>query len=513
MMTGMTDFLLDFGEERWQDEVVSWTPDDLEKILTNFIDEQTGSPVFAVIAEGERLRVTMTLREHIAFILPRGFSKTTLVNAMNLRDALYQAEDFFLYVSESAPHAERQLGTVKFELDDNEGLPNNDVVIHLFGNHKPSRQSALKWTENYVETLKGVMIGAVGRGGQIRGFGKRAKRPGKIVFDDIEDEDSVASDTQRKKDSHWFFNSAVPAKRRRGRCLAIGTILHTDAILNKLMKSREWTCVRFGAIDKQGDALWSFMMTLEQVKEKQIAAAEVGETPGFFMEYMSEYRVDSARLFPLSKMIYVHKGLENFVAVALALDPAISEAGTADFCAFGVVGIEAGGYKHCIDYFGRQGLGADEQVDKFFELHYSWLSHLPVERQLHGIEAIAFQRALIGMVRNRQFLESRTHGDRAYFEVLPIFHGKIAKITRVQGIMRPLLWAGQFSFEHRWGELETMFTDWPNGKKDGPDVLAMAVNLLDPFAALSIGDDMDDLVRDKAPPLSKVLGGEFRAAP
>lgn len=512
MMTGHTEFLLDFGPEEWSDGAEEWTTRDLEKVLLNFIDEQTGHPIFDISEVDGKLHVGMTLREHCAFILPRGFSKTTLVNAMNLRDALYQAEDFFLYVSESAPHAERQLGTMKFELEDNEGLPNNPVVTHLFGLHKPPRQSSLKWTENYIETLKGIMVGAVGRGGQIRGFGKRAKRPGKIVFDDIEDEDSVASDTQRKKDSGWFFNSATPAKRRGGHLFAIGTLLHTDAILNKLMSSPEWTCVRFGAIDRQGEALWPFMMTLEGIERKKIAAAAVGETPGFFMEYMSEYRTDEARIFPLAKLIYCHKGLECFVGVALALDPAISEAGTADFCAFGVVGIEAGGHKHTIDYFGARGMGADEQIDKFFELHYAWLSHLPLDRQLHGIESIAFQRALIGLVRGRQFLESRKHGDKAYFEVLPIFHGKIAKITRVQGVLRPLIWAGHFSFEHRWAELETMFTDWPSGKKDGPDVLAMATMLLDPFAALNIGDDMGDLIRDRAPPLSQVVGN-FRAAP
>lgn len=514
MLTGLTDFLLDFGTEEWQDGPGEWNAQGLQKILTNFLDEQTGLPIFEVYEDdaGE-LKIRMHLREFISIILPRGFSKTTLINAMNLRDALYKNEDFFLYVSESAPHAERQLGTIKYELEDNEGIPNNELVIHLFGQHKPARQSPLKWTENYIETLKGVMVGAVGRGGQIRGFGKRAKRPGKIVFDDIEDEESVQSDTQRKKDSKWFFNSAIPARRKGGHIVCIGTILHTDAILNKLMISSEWTCVRFGAIDKQGDALWEWQMNLEAIEKKRIAAAEVGETSGFYMEYMSEYKVDAARIFPESKLIYIHKGLEHFVAIAEAMDPAISDASSADFCAFGVVGIEAGGCKHLIDYYGERGMGADEQIDKYFELHFNWLAHLPVDRQMHGIESIAYQRALVGMVSSRQFLESRKHGAKAYFEVTPIFHGKQGKIPRVQGIMKPLIWASYFTFEHKWPELETQFLDWPMGKRDGPDVCAMAVALLDPYAALNIGDDMDDLVRDRAQPLEKVLGHSYMGAP
>lgn len=517
LLQNKTDFLLDFGEEEWRDGVGTWTPKDLEKILTNFLEEGTGKPIFRLDMSGERPQVVIDAKMHVGVIMPRGSSKTTVVNASNLIDILFKNEDFFLYISESGPHAQRQLATIKAELEDNDGVPSNELLNLVFGNHKPSRQSPLKWTEEFIETLQGIMVGAVGRGGQVRGFGKRAKRPGKIVYDDLEDEESVASDTQRAKDSKWFFNTARPAKRKHtGRDIVIGTLLHaTDAILNKVIKSREFTAVRFGAIDRQGDALWPWWMNLDQIEEARLAAAEVGELAGFYLEFMSEARDDEARIFPDSKLIYVHKPLERFHAISMALDPAISPDRKADMAALAVVGMEAGGHKHVLESFGKVGMDADAMLDKFFEFHFKWMNHLPIENRKYGIEAIAFQRALIPMARSRMVQLSKTHGQAAYFEVLPIFHGKVAKDVRVKGILKPIIWSGHLSFEDRNPDMHTQLVDWPGKLKDLPDVVSMAVALLDPYVMLGLVDEGAelDLTADTAEPIEKVLGGSFGSAP
>jgi hypothetical protein len=52
--------------------------------------------------------------------------------------------------------------------------------------------------------------------------------------------------------------------------------------------------------------------------------------------------------------------------------------------------------------------------------------------------------------------------------------------------------------------------DWPNGKKDYPDALAMAISLLDPYAAQA-ADPEKDLADDDYEPLDKVLN--WRRAP
>lgn len=511
-----TDWLLDFGKEEWRDEIAEWTPADLQKILTNFIDEKTGEPLFRLsFDEAGKPLLAIEAKPNVGIIMPRGFSKTTLLNSITLKKLLYKDENFFLYLSESASHAEAQLATIKTEVEDNDGDPNNPLVFELFGKIKPDRQSPKKWTEKFIETETGVMAGAVGTGGQVRGKSKSAKRPGILLFDDLEDEETVESEEQRKKANKWFWNSALPAKRKHGgRAFIIGTLLHVDALLTKVVKSTLFTVVRFGAIDRQGDMLWEYMMTREELEALKANAVEVGELPGFYFEYMSEHHDDASKMFPESKLVYIAKAADTmWVGKALAQDPAISEESTSDYCTFGVVGIEAGGKKHLIDYYGQRGMDPADQVDKFFELHIKHMLSMPPDFCKYGIEAIGFQRALISLVKSEQFLRSRTLGIRAYFEVLPIFHGKVGKIPRIKGIMKPLIQSGYFTFEQKWAELHTMFVEFPGGKKDGPDVCAMATQLLDPFAALGIGDEgVDDLTKDTQPPLSVVLGGKYEGA-
>lgn len=517
MMTGQVDWLLDFGEEQWRDELAEWTVEDLDKILTNFVEEGSGKPIFTLTvgADGEP-KLSMEVKDHICVIMPRGFSKTTLVNSVNLRDLLYQHIDFFLYISESAGHAQKQLATIKMEVEDNDGLPENPTIHAIFGGHKPARQSALKWTEEYIETTRGVMVGAVGRGGQIRGFGKRAKRPGKLTFDDIEDSESVQVDTQRKKDSTWFFGTAMPTARKGGQIVLIGTLLHTEAILNKAIKSSMFTAVRFGAIDRQGDALWPYMMDLDAIEQKKQDMAEVGELPAFYMEYMSEYKVDEARMFPEAKLIYVTKGLSQFVGIAQAMDPAISDSPSAAECAFAVTAIEAGGGKHVLDFYSERGMDPNDQADKWFEMHLNWCAKFPPEMQRHGIEAMQYQRALLSTFKTQMFARSRDPkvGQLIYHEITPIFHGRIGKMPRVQGILKPIIYSGHLSFQQRWPALHTQFTDWPNGLLDGPDVVAMSVALLDPYAALNLSDDgIEQLEADPPPELIRVNEAGFRSAP
>jgi hypothetical protein len=61
--------------------------------------------------------------------------------------------------------------------------------------------------------------------------------------------------------------------------------------------------------------------------------------------------------------------------------------------------------------------------------------------------------------------------------------------------------------------------DWPNGKRDVPDAVAMSITLLDPYAALAfevdgVGElEVDNLAKDQYPPLEEVLGEDWASAP
>ena len=513
LIRGRGNFLLDFGIERWRDEVAAWTPEDLDKILTNFVDERTGEPIFSLVETATGFDIKIKAKRSVVLMIPRGFSKTTLLNLNTLWETSYEETDFFLYLSEAAPHAQRQLETIKGELESNE------QIRAVFGNIVPGRQESQKWSAEYIETLNGVQVGALGTGGKVRGYSKHAKRPKVLLFDDLQDEKSVESPTELANAKRWFLRAARPAKAKGGRDIMLGTLLHKESCINIAMEMKTFTAVRFGAIDRQNDMLWEFMMTREEFEEMKEEAASNGELAGFYMEYMSEFRDDDSAMFPESKMIYVHKGLSVMHAVGIALDPAISKSRKAAEAAMAVVGIESRGHKHVLDYYGQKGMDPYDMIDKYFDLHFRYMAHLDPSLQKHGIEAVQFQAALLPIMRTTMVEKSRKHGAKAYFEIQPIYHGKTQKEARIKGILKPLIWSGSLTFEQetRSGKLHNQFVEFGSTGTlvDGPDAVAMAVALLDPYVMLGLEESVEpqDLANDNQPSLESVFEGEWRMAP
>jgi len=188
------------------------------------------------------------------------------------------------------------------------------------------------------------------------------------------------------------------------------------------------------------------------------------------------------------------------------MDPAISQEMNADFVAYAVVGMEENGLIHILDFFMERGMTPRAQIDKFFELKVKW------ECNLAGIEAVAYQKALIHLVREEMFRKAKWYGDLAYFEVQPIIHNNEKdKITRVQGVLAPRYAAGYITHQRRFPDLEAQLQDWPYGKLDGPDAVAMAITLLDPHAGAALGDIFGTLPgQDAWASDDDLVGGSWR---
>lgn len=541
LRTGKTDFLLDFGQEQWPEDIQNgthsaWTVADLIKIVTNFVIELSPAKMKdGVIVEPAVLRPIFVLEHgpdgiitgvHIldpqdnnAFILPRGYSKTTLINAMNLRDIVYKEEKFILYVSETGPHATAQLLTIRNQLE------GNVLLRAVFGDLVPARTDSRKWGEVEIEPMNGTRVAAIGSGGQLRGIVKDAIRPSRIVVDDLQNEDTVKSEAQRAKDVTWFARALLPARKLFGEGITkidvIGTLLHAEALMAVLMADPDWTRVRFGAIDRQNEPLWGFAIDLPKLAKIRAQMERLGQLDAFDFEYMSNLPINDGVQFPLDKIIHINRPDEWFVAKAVVCDPAISENPKADFCTIGVIGIGKFGKIHVVDFHGEVGMEFDAQAEKFFEFHFAHCLSLPPEDVKHGVEAIAYQRALISLIASKQHEKSKTWGQRAFFEVIPILHGKTGKNIRVQGLLSPRVKAGHVSHERAFGILEGQMRDWGqrDAKKDGPDMVAMGIQLLDPYAPLNSSTEDEDgeavnTVMQKLPPLEQVFKGRsYRHSP
>lgn len=476
------DFLLNFGKEVWRDEEAEWTVADLRKIESHFVVD--GKKLFNITWLGDvPTKIDLYVSDKMLAVMPRGFSKTTLFKADIILDILYQLRPVQLYLSEAGPHAASQVNDIRMELQFNER------IIELYGKLAPERQDPQKWTDEEFETLTGMHLIARGRGGQVRGLNRGSNRPSKILFDDLEDEESVSTPEQREKVLKWLRGAVERAGQLLGRTkiFGIGTILHHESLLMTLPNATSWMKVTFGAIDKDGAPLWEIAMSLEKIEQTKLDYVETGTLPVFYREILSVDTPDEERKFRLDKLVYIPRrdNIHQMIVRSIAMDPAISNKVGASLCAFAVVGMTEDGTIHICDEYARAGMNPREQIDKYFELSMQWKCNK------HGIEAIAYQQALIHLMKEEMFRKGKQYGIQAYFEITPIIHQtKEAKHKRIEGVLQPRYKAGYVTHERVFPEYELALRDWPNCKMDRPDAVAMAVTLLDEYAGLAGGDEV-----------------------
>lgn len=495
LLTGKVDFLCNFGEEVWinsqgKEQYFEWTEEQLDKLIRNFVvavdPQDLDSPTIPIFTyDREQQVVHMLGSRKVLMMFPRGFSKTTLTNAANLYGILYGESSFPVYTAETQTHAERQLANIKFQLESNER------ILMCFGTQKPEQRSGLQWTQDIIQTLSGVVVAARGRGGQIRGMNVNAKRPDRIVVDDVESKESTETPEQRMKTLDWFLGDLLPALSETNpdeKIIMLATLLHNEALAQRNRMDPDWTALVFGVLDVDGQPIWPYKLDAAKIEQKKMAFARMGRLKLFYMEYHNKIRSEDTQDFKASYFIHRPVTLADCEHRALVIDPAISASKKSDFCAFAVVGMSTSGQLVVFHADGEVGLSPREQVNQYFALHKKYGT------TKNGVESIAYQAALIHLLREEMF---RRH---MYFEITAIGHHSQKKEDRIRGILQPRYAAGYVVHTRPFPLLETQLQDFPNGKRDVPDALAMAIALLDPYAAQA-ADPEKDLGQDEYEPM------------
>lgn len=489
-----SDFLLNFGPETWPEEQAVWTRRDLDKIIKHFVWKEHPKakpvPLFTLHEfEDGSLRLDLAVAKNTQVVWPRGFGKTTTINGCQIYKIAYKLKKFMVYLSETATHADQQIENIKRE------LTSNAALIAVFGVFKPDRADEESWRNGFFQTKTGITVMAKGRGGQVRGTLVGDSRPDDFIIDDVEDKESVRTPEQREKTLTWLYADVLPAEnqiKKNATFTMVGTLLHREAMIPKVMGDPDWVSIVFGAIDPDGEPLWPEYMTLEQIEKKKRSFIRVGKLAEFYMEFLSELRNVEGAKFP-GPFTIIPRVRSDFVAVALALDPAIGEKRTADYCSFAVTGMTEQGIHHVLDMHMEKAMSPRAIINKFFDLVMLW------DPTHKGIESVAFQKALVHLVKEEQFRKARVLGPKAYFEVIPIPNGQ-NKFLRVEGVLQPRYAAGYITHQRTFPELEEQLLDWPAAKLDGPDSVAMAITLLDPYAGTTYdnGDPNEDgIIEDK----------------
>lgn len=332
----------------------------------------------------------------------RDSGKSTIVSLSYALWAILgqQEKHFVLLVSQTQDQAQRLLGNIKRELEQNE-LLNNDFGF--------LRAGSSKWgKDEIILNNNQAKITATSIEQSIRGIRFAQYRPEVIIADDIEDYNSTSTQKSRNKTFNVFKGEITLARGHNTRIIVIGNLLHEDALIMRLARA-----IKSGKqlgnyyefpIVRNGHSLWPARYQNEKSLEK------LRKTINDEVSYKREFLL---KLTPRTDQIihpaWIHRYNHipdknvpgaNYKGTFVAIDPAISEASTADLTAAVTADVFGSGenlkiYIHPYPIskkinFPRQ----REEIKKLSEA---------LDSPVIYIEEIAYQKALIQQLNNEGF--------------------------------------------------------------------------------------------------------------
>lgn len=396
---------------------------------------------------------------------PRGFAKSTIASVIYpIWLALWHGAKDICIISASETFAVDLLRKIKFELE------NNPRVRECFG-----EQQSDKWSENHIILRNGVNIRARGAGGQIRGF-----RPDVIICDDLETDDGVRSEDQRRQLKDWLFKACINTLVPDGQFLVIGTVLHPLSLLSELLSSDiGWERKKYMAykdgIQEAGHELWPELWNHERIQKRK---REIGSFR-FSSEFMNSPISDETA--PIKEhQIRVWESLPKQYNAVIAVDPAYSEDDTADYKTASLILCDLNGNRFLAHYI-RSHMKIGEFQDAIINL---WLSHRG-EVTAIGVPNSGTEKAFF-----ESFLRKCT--DRKLYP--PIVELKNVfiqsgtnvsirnKTARVIAALQPLFEQGKYYIGQNMGEAkDELMAIGVSRHDDIVDTMAYAENLIQPY--------------------------------
>lgn len=198
----------------------------------------------------------------LAVAAPRGEAKSTLITQIFALWRLLTGRSRFILIVMDAQHqAATMLEAIKAELEVNPRLKRDF----------PDRCGAGNvWRANVLVSRGGVKIQAAGSGARLRGLRHGAARPDLVICDDLENDERVRMRTQRDKLENWLKKTVLRLGPPDGSMdlILVGTVLHHDSVLARLLADGAWESRRFQAIVRWPDDMtawerWREMLLVE----------------------------------------------------------------------------------------------------------------------------------------------------------------------------------------------------------------------------------------------------------
>lgn len=180
--------------------------------------------------------------QHEAIAAPRGNAKSTLVSQIFLIWCVVTGRKLYpLIIMDAFDQAATMLEAVKAELEFNPRLAMD--FSEAVGRGRV-------WQVGTIITANDAKVQVFGSGKRMRGLRHGPHRPDLVIGDDLENDENVRSPEQRDKLQSWLTKTVLSlgAADDSMDVIIIGTILHYDSVLSRLLANPLWKRRKFKAV-------------------------------------------------------------------------------------------------------------------------------------------------------------------------------------------------------------------------------------------------------------------------
>lgn len=416
----------------------------------------------------------------IAFAAPRAHAKSTAItHALTLARFLFRESQYGIIVSDTEQQSSQFLGDIKAELTDNMELR------EIFGIKKIVKDAV---TDVIVEMDDGhqFRIQALGAEQKMRGRKWGNKRPDYVCVDDLENDEMMENDTRREKLRNWFYKALIPSISKSGIIVVVGTILHMDSVLMRLMNNKSWTSRLYkshAGFDDFSNLLWKEQWPESALRAIRQEYIDDGYAEGYSQEYLNDPISHSEAYFRHEDFKPIEEEMRKIPLLNYgAIDLAISDDSKAAYTVFVIGGMDQFRRLHIHTVLRFRG--------DAYEIINAWI-------ELQRIHDVQLWKAEDGQIKKTLMgpLYEKMNESGVYMNLVPAVPAK-DKRSRARAIQARMRAGGvYFDTEASWfPAFQQELLQFPKGLyKDQVDAIAwlgIAIN------ELSEGPAMRDLIED-----------------
>lgn len=415
---------------------------------------------------------------YVAVAAPRSHAKSTAGTiSYGLATILFRNRRHLLIVSNTEEQASAFLQEMRSIMVDNEQVKSLfKLTIDDKGETKFITDSVTELVGSFQDGTE-FRILAKGSGQRLRGMLWKGTRPDLIICDDVEDDEVCMNKERREKFRNWFMNALLPSKSGAGIIRMVGTILHMDALLERLMpvetakttvveelktysttkSAGQWVSVKYRAHNADhSKILWPEKFSKQELIELREAYNAQGNPAGYSQEYLNIPIDESRSHFRRGDFLPMRKeDHEKDMNYYISADLAISEKERADWSVFAVGGVDQNGYLHVRKII-RDRMDGMEIVNTILALQKLY------KPMAFGIETTQISKAI------GPFLREQMVAQNIYPNIVELSPARTDKITRSYSIQaRMRAGAVKFDKDTDWYQnLEDEMVRFPRDKHD-----------------------------------------------